>query len=267
MSSSTAIISLQDLLSADKWKADSFVFRRLRHTSAYPMAALSSLMDERSEFLTPGEFSNHVFFYLGLEHVAPDTGDLVDFSPKKGAEVKSRSKVFREGDVLYGRLRSYLNKVYVATGRVKEGICSGEFYVLTPKVDKVRPEFLREMLASRFVRDGIEGMHTGSALPRLQLHDLLRIEVPVPPLHVQDEIVRALTEFAIARARARVVLQELPARVEEELRAALTEGRVFDAASVAARRESSTDQCELPTDYKLARGRRRSTVRPLPFGG
>jgi hypothetical protein len=267
MSGTTAIISLQDLLSADKWKADSFVFRKSLHASAYPMAVLSSLLEERSEFLTPGEFPEHAFSYLGLEHVAPNTGDLVGFSPKKGVEVKSRSKVFREGDILYGRLRPYLNKVYVATGSVMEGICSGEFYVLVPDMGKVRPEFLRELLASRFVRDGIAGLHTGSALPRLQLHDLLRLEVPVPPLQVQDEIVQVLCALALERERARVVLGELPARVEEELRAALTEGRRFDTASAVAHHDLPAYRCELPADYKLARGRRRGAIKQLPFGG
>jgi len=267
MDGATAIVTLRELTSADKWKADSFVFRRAAQvSSAHKMPPLGDLVQERHEFLTPGEFADHLFSYLGLEHVAPHTGDLVGFSPKKGREVKSRSKVFREGDILYGRLRPYLNKVFAAAAPVHEGICSGEFYVLVPDAERIRPEFLRDLLASRFVRDRIAGLHTGSALPRLQLDDLLRIEVPVPPMSVQDEIAEVIVKLATERQRARLVMDEQPALVEQELRAALMEGRPFELANVEVEDASAADACELPPDYKLARAKKRGSVRGLPFG-
>ena len=45
-------------------------------------------------------------------------------------EMKSAGNKFYPGDVLYGRLRPYLNKVVVADF---EGVASGEFIVMRPK--------------------------------------------------------------------------------------------------------------------------------------
>ena len=68
-----------------------------------------------------------------------------------------------------------------------EGICSGEFYVLTPDHQRLTSRFGRELLASSYVQAVVRGMTTGSALPRLQLDDLLDIEVPLPTLDAQRQ--------------------------------------------------------------------------------
>ena len=130
----------------------------------------------------------------------PRTGDLVTSTQRKAADVKSRSKVFYEGDVLYGRLRPYLNKIYLAAGKVIEGLCSGEFYVLISKPDKITPGYLRAILASSFVLEQVRDLSTGSALPRLPLSELLPIEVPVPPLAVQTAMAAELGNIAAKRA-------------------------------------------------------------------
>ncbi|QLH38562.1 MAG: hypothetical protein HWD60_05810 [Defluviicoccus sp.] len=44
-------------------------------------------------------------------------------------ELKSLSSVFKAGDILYGRLRPYLNKVFRPEF---DGLCSAEFIVLVP---------------------------------------------------------------------------------------------------------------------------------------
>jgi type I restriction enzyme S subunit len=62
--------------------------------------------------------------YIGMEHVEPETMRLV--STGSAEEMKSNARLFRPGDVLYGRLRPYLNKVYRPNF---EGLCSAEFIV------------------------------------------------------------------------------------------------------------------------------------------
>jgi type I restriction enzyme S subunit len=149
------------------------------------LAALGDILQERKSSLNPRDYPDQLFNYIGLENVASLTGDLVNFAPKIGREIKSVSKLFQAGDILYGRLRPYLNKVYLAEVPVASGVCSGEFYVMMPETSKILPRFLRTLLASEYVQQYVRNWQTGSALPRLSLDDLLEIQIPLPPLELQ----------------------------------------------------------------------------------
>ncbi|MCC6659582.1 MAG: restriction endonuclease subunit S [Phycisphaerales bacterium] len=241
------------LVASARWKVEFFepVDERLG-SSQYPQVPLGSLVVERGEALDPQSFPDHRFHYLSLENVESNTGDLVSYDPVTGTNVKSRSKVFREHDLLYGRLRPYLNKVFVSEAPVRTGICSGEFYVLTPDKRKVVPRFLREVLASRLVSSRTATRQTGSALPRLQLEDLLNVAVPLPPLHVQQRIADLSQSLANARRVLRARLSGEHPRFLDVLESALVDGTdIPDDGEIAAAVEISTiDDLDLPTSHR-----------------
>jgi hypothetical protein len=203
----TGTVAFAHLQKKSRWKVEFFCSDATSKVeTAYESTTLRQLFDERRESIDPQAYPDHVFNYLGLEHVESLTGDLVNFQPRRGKEILSRSKVFREGDILYARLRPYLNKVFLARGVVAEGICSGEFYVLTPDASLILPRFARALLTAKYVQDYVVGLLTGSALPRLQLEDLLAIEIPLPPVEQQQ----AFEEFLVREdARRRTLVNEL----------------------------------------------------------
>lgn len=85
--------------------------------------------------------------FVGLEHIEAHTRKLLGTVP--AATMRSAGNRFHPRDVLYSRLRPYLNKVWRAD---RQGICSGEFIVL-PESDQVDADFLCYRLnASDFVR-------------------------------------------------------------------------------------------------------------------
>jgi hypothetical protein len=219
-------VSFSQLQKRARWKVEFFCGDTAsRLETAFESAPLREVFQERRESLDPQAYPDQMFNYLGLEHVQSLTGDLVDFRPHRGNEVLSRCKVFRKGDILYGRLRPYLNKVFLACREVSEGICSGEFYVLTPETGLVLPNFGRAILASKYVQGFVMGLLTGSALPRLQLEDLLAIEVPMPPLDQQ----RAIEEFLIREDRRRrglaAELADCPSAMIDAVVASLESGK------------------------------------------
>ena len=119
------------------------------------------------------------------------TGELINFTPKLGKEIKSSTKKFYESDILYGKLRPYLNKVYLSErDAIEAGICSSEFYVLIPDYSKVLPNYLRLILSSSYIQDYVNSMQTGSTLPRININDLLNIKIPIPPINVQEDMER-----------------------------------------------------------------------------
>ncbi len=245
-----------------RWSVDLFAsLDAPSMTSPHPRVRLAELVAERRESLLPGRWPDFAFCYLGLEHVTGQTGLLERFAPKLGREVQSASGVFRRGDVLYGRLRPYLNKVYLAEGRVHTGICSGEFFVLTPDRARVRPLFLRELLASAYVADAVKGMQLGSALPRLQLEDLLKLEVPIPSLDAQASLERALLEARDALRASLAVSRTAGAAIRGAFERALSEGGDWRLDPADAALEAPAAPNALPAEYvALARGARGARV-------
>jgi type I restriction enzyme S subunit len=74
--------------------------------------------------------------YIGLEHIEKETGRLLGQGVSD--DVRSTKAVFHPGDLLYGKLRPYLNKVYVPEF---DGICSTDILVF-PKNDRIDNRYL-----------------------------------------------------------------------------------------------------------------------------
>lgn len=204
----------EELFYEERWKVEFFSGETENiPDSRYEKVYIGEIVDERKTTIDPQQEPNKLFNYLSLENVAPLTGDLVEFQPKCGTEIRSRSKLFEKDDVLYGRLRPYLNKVYHAFGDVSQGICSGEFYVLIPNRKYVIPRVLRFILASEFILSNITKFQSGAALPRVPLKDLLNIKIPLPPIEEQMQMDLYLNDYNIKRLNLKRELEEMPTEV------------------------------------------------------
>ena len=73
---------------------------------------------------------------VGLEHISPGEVALSNWSVNTK---NTFSKIFRQGDILFGRRRAYLKKAAIAPF---DGICSGDITVIRAKSDKLYPELL-----------------------------------------------------------------------------------------------------------------------------
>ena len=140
--------------------------------------------------------------------------------------MKSAANVFRQGDVLYGRLRPYLNKVYQPDF---EGLCSSEFIVM-PETSATHGSFLKYRLNSDDFVKYSSGLNTGDR-PRVDFRQIGGFEFNLPPRKEQFRIAEVLDELfsdldvgvaALERARERLKLYRasvLKAAVEGSLTA------------------------------------------------
>lgn len=217
-------ISGLDLLKAGRWTVAFFNQGELRSTAGYPMRPISDVAAERRGAADPQQMGDTTINYLGLENVRSQTGELVEFSPRPAMSIKSRSKIFKGGDVLFGRLRPELNKVYLADGVVAEGLCSGEFIVLTADEKSVLPRFLRHVLASQYVTQFAARLKVGASLPRMGTEDLMGIAIPVPPIAAQKRLVKRLEVLDKEIEETRQKLTTLPTATARALMDCLDRG-------------------------------------------
>ncbi|MBS0234238.1 MAG: restriction endonuclease subunit S [Proteobacteria bacterium] len=124
--------------------------------------------------------------YVGLEHVA--SGQFVRIGGGAGADVQSSKFAFEKGDILYGKLRPYLDKAVLAdTG----GICTTELLVLRAKAG-VDPRFLIGVVhAPRFIEQAVAGT-TGVQHPRASWAHISEFELPKFDTHEQKQIAELL---------------------------------------------------------------------------
>ena len=128
--------------------------------------------------------------FIGMDHIDADSFHLV--GQDEFAKMKSAGSYFQEGDVLYGRLRPYLNKVHRAKF---EGVASAEFIVL-PASDFFDGEFIKYLLHRKKFVDFAMSRSSGDR-PRVKFDGLAEFEFPLPPLNEQRRIVEKIeTLFA-----------------------------------------------------------------------
>lgn len=123
--------------------------------------------------------------YVGLENIIGDTGEYISSNEK---ETVSSAAKFKKGDILFPKLRPYLNKVHRAQF---DGCCSTEFHVFEAK--DIHPDFLTIMLRSNMVLAQTKHLMTGNTLPRLQTTDVENLLIPYPSIEIQRKIVEIYT--------------------------------------------------------------------------
>lgn len=150
--------------------------KRIKKTGNYfPLSSVVSFKKSISTNMKPGDI------YVGLENIISDTGEYVKTIEKQSI---SSAAVFKKGDILFPKLRPYLNKVFYATF---DGLCSTEFYVL--KSNGVNSQYLSIFLRSSLIVNQTKHLMTGNTLPRLQTEDVRNLLIPIPSVDTQRKIV------------------------------------------------------------------------------
>ena len=126
--------------------------------------------------------------YVGLENIESNSGRLVMFKPTESNQIKSSKTVFSKDDILYGKLRPYLNKVLIPDF---DGVCSTDILVLQPKKG-MNKKFIWYFLKSSNVLNPISKITFGSKMPRTKIQDLEKISILVPSETLQKKIVKKL---------------------------------------------------------------------------
>ena len=130
--------------------------------------------------------------YLGMENVESWTGKRI--VPDEAIVPEGVSNRYSKGDVLFGKLRPYLAKVFLAD---TDGVCSSEFLVFVVPRD-IDGRFLSFQLLSYKFIDCVNASTYGAKMPRANWDFIGNVQMPVPPLPVQREIAAYLDEKCAA---------------------------------------------------------------------
>lgn len=123
---------------------------------------------------------------VGLEHITPEEVTLSNWATDTE---NTFTKMFRKGDMLFGRRRAYLKKAAQAPF---DGICSGDITVIRAKADKLLPDLLPFIIQNDDLFDFAVGKSAGSLSPRVKWENLKNYAFELPPLDEQKNLAKVL---------------------------------------------------------------------------
>ena len=195
----------------------------------------------RNEKVAPADYPE--LPYIGLDDIEAHSMRLLGSKP--AASMKSSAKRFYPGDVLYSRLRPYLNKVWSSD---RNGICSSEFIVI-PGNHFVDARFLALRLNAMDFVSFANSLNAGDR-PRVDFDQISTFCLPPFSLGCQRRIVAKIEELFSELDKGVENLKTARAKLNVYRQAVLK--HAFEGKLTAQWREENKDKLETP-EQLLAR--------------
>ena len=130
---------------------------------------------------------------LELEDIEKDSAKIIQYLSKNERKVNGTRHKFCKGEILYSKLRTYLNKVLIAPNN---GYCTTE--IMPFGTFGLSNEYVSHVLRSPYFLDYTQQCGYGVKMPRLSTTDACNGMIPLPPLVEQYRIVAEIEKwFAI----------------------------------------------------------------------
>lgn len=145
---------------------------------------------------------NQIVNYIGLENIETSKGII---SKNNSSEVKSIKTKFKKNDVLYGKLRPYLNKHDVVNF---DGICSTDILVFRFNDINTAKYINYYFNLPMFIQYAVENS-SGINLPRVSEKTISKYKISLPTIEEQQEIVNILDNLLAKYNKIKNLEQQL----------------------------------------------------------
>lgn len=149
------------------------------------------------------------YWLLNLDMVESNTGRIIDYLTVPKEEIGNSTVTFDTKNVLYSKLRPYLNKVVLPQ---QSGYATSEMLPLRPDKNVITREYLTYFLRSPKFVGYINEKTGGAKMPRANISDLKAVEIDCPDIDVQKKITEAfdrLTDIIAKRQQELIALDDL----------------------------------------------------------
>ena len=173
---------------------------------------------------------DHSTWVLELEDIEKGTSKLLQRLNASERAFKSTKNKFEAGDVLYGKLRPYLNKVIIADDA---GVCTTEIIPLNAE-PAVSNRYLFHWLKGKDFLEYVNEVSYGVNMPRLGTKDGVAAPLVLPPLAEQKVIAEKLDTLLAQVDTTKARLERIPdiiKRFRQSVLAAAVSGKLTEESS------------------------------------
>jgi len=158
----------------------------------------------------------HIGFinYIGLENIESNTGVLIGNYKVEFQSIKSSKTRFSKNNILYGKLRPNLNKVYLAE---IDGICSTDIYVFEQQNEEVNTKFYSFLIKDNDFNNKIMQGIGGAQLPRVSWEFMSNLNIPLPSLEEQNAIVAEIEKERVAVDACKQLITQFEAKIKAKI--------------------------------------------------
>ena len=146
---------------------------------SWPTKPISSVAPASSPKITVSEN----IWLLNLDMIESQSGKVLDRIIVSKNKINASTCAFDDKNVLYSKLRPYLNKVVLPD---QEGYCTTELVPLRPS-NKLNREFLATLLRSDAFVGYINEKTAGAKMPRVSMNIFRQFECILPPITLQEQ--------------------------------------------------------------------------------
>lgn len=177
-----------------------------------PIVPLGAILRPRNEIIHPSSLPRGSGRFVGLEHIESGTGRRIGELSIRLEDLTGRKARFHAGDIVYGYLRPYLNKVWLANF---DGYCSVDQYVFEVDSEAADGAYVASFLRSGAFLSAAPTARNPGQLPRIRTEEVLSICLPLPALDAQRDAAANLSarlaaaQVATSSSRERLVASRL----------------------------------------------------------
>ena len=177
-------------------------------SSEYPHVTLKDVCEINPEASNPADLYPGSFFnYIDISCVENESGKFLGANRVATGEAPSRARrSVKQDDVLISTVRPNLKAFAILAEVPDRAIASTGFAVLRAKPGRLLPGFLIRMLRHDRSVDQMVGMMGKGSYPSINQADVESVQIPLPPLEVQKEIVAEIEGYQKVIDGARAVL-------------------------------------------------------------
>ena len=154
------------------------------------------------------ESADNLYWLLNLDMIESNTGRVIEKVRVPLKDIGTSTYAFSTENVLFSKLRPYLNKVIVPDGN---GYATTELIPLMPDREKLNIDFFTSLLRGDEFLSFIETQVSGTKMPRVQMNVFWNFDVILPPIELQEQFAEFVRQSDKSKFELEQALSELTA--------------------------------------------------------
>ena len=160
---------------------------------------LGDLLRRHNEVIHPGDRETGEATFVGLEHIETNSGRRTGSQTIDLGNLTGRKPTFRRGQIVYGYLRPYLNKVWIAEF---DGCSSVDQFAFDVRSDVAATNFVAAFMRSPTFLRRSQVVTTTGQLPRIGIDEIEAVFVELPPTLLDQHRIASQLEHRLAAAES-----------------------------------------------------------------
>lgn len=146
---------------------------------------------------------NGNYWLLNLDMIEQQTGNVIEKKYVSAKEINTSTISFSENQVLYSKLRPYLNKVLIPD---ESGYGTSELVPMNPKGGVIDKFFLAHLLRTNNFVNYINDKVAGAKMPRVNMDTLRDFQIILPPIQLQNQFAERVAVIEAQKQQAQLEL-------------------------------------------------------------